>query len=364
MMYVRQIFNKSGSVSIGQGMLSFIRHIVVFCTCLLLPVTVLAADDIMSPDFNDEPTAVPLKKPDWFKLSFLDLREDLQEAKASGKKGILLYFGQDHCPYCKALLEVNFSRVDIARYTQENFDVIALDTRGSRTVTDLEGRQISEKEFSIDENANFTPTLLFFDPTGKEVHRMVGYYQPYTFMAALEYVADKHYLQQPFRDYLSRAESPEHEGKEGLNQRDFFLPPPHNLDRTRFAGQRPLVVFFEQSKCHACDILHNGPLTHQDILSHIANFDVVQLNAWSKEPIITPKGKRMTAGQWAEKLDIFYTPTIVFFDEHGDEIVRIASVVHFNRLNRVLQYVSTKGYLKFRNFADWNAERESREGLK
>ena len=72
----------------------------------------------------------------------------------------------------------------------------------------------------------------------------------------------------------------------------------------------------------------------------------------------------MTAGKWAEKLDIFYTPTIVFFDEHGDEIVRIASVVHFNRLNRVLQYVSTRGYLKFRNFADWNAERESREGLK
>lgn len=364
MMYVRQASSSDRSLFFNRGAVFFVPFLLLFFVCLCPSVIVQAAEDILSPGFNDEPIAVPLKNPDWFKLSFLDLRDDLQEAKDAGKVGIILYFGQDRCPYCKALLDVNFSKTDITRYTQEHFDVIALDVRGSRTVTNLEGRQISEKEFSIDENANFTPTLLFYDLTGKEVHRMVGYYQPYTFMAALEYVADKHYQKQPFRDYLSRAESPSRDGKQGMNQRAFFLPPPHILDRSRFAGQRPLVVFFEQNECHACDILHNGPLTNAEILAHISEFDMVQLNAWSKEPIITPKGKRMTAGQWAEKLDIFYTPTVLFFDEQGNEIVRIASVVHFNRLSRVLQYVSSKGYLKYRNFAEWNAERQSRAGTK
>ena len=39
------------------------------------------------------------EKPDWFKLSFLDIRDDIEEAADSGKR-VLLYFYQDGCPYC------------------------------------------------------------------------------------------------------------------------------------------------------------------------------------------------------------------------------------------------------------------------
>ena len=39
-------------------------------------------------EFDDQPLQEPLGFPDFFKLSFLDLREDLLEAKEAGKAGI------------------------------------------------------------------------------------------------------------------------------------------------------------------------------------------------------------------------------------------------------------------------------------
>ena len=68
----------------------------------MLQLTSLAAfqdEDIA--DFVDSPLEDPLSHPEWFKLSFLDVREDLEEAIESGKKGVIVYFGQKRCPYCK-----------------------------------------------------------------------------------------------------------------------------------------------------------------------------------------------------------------------------------------------------------------------
>jgi len=45
--------------------------------------------------------------PPWFSETFLDLREDVRDAAKAGKR-LLLYFGQDGCPYCKALMQANF----------------------------------------------------------------------------------------------------------------------------------------------------------------------------------------------------------------------------------------------------------------
>ena len=47
------------------------------------------------------------EKPDWFKSSFLDIREDVAEATDANKR-VILYFYQDGCPYCAKLLNDNF----------------------------------------------------------------------------------------------------------------------------------------------------------------------------------------------------------------------------------------------------------------
>jgi len=58
--------------------------------------------------------------PRWFTESFLDLREDVREAAREGRR-LMIYFGQDGCPYCKALMKVNFGDPEIAATTRRHF---------------------------------------------------------------------------------------------------------------------------------------------------------------------------------------------------------------------------------------------------
>jgi thioredoxin-related protein len=127
------------------------------------------------------------------------------------------------------------------------------------------------------------------------------------------------------------------------------------LDRSRIPAQRPLVVFFERQACHACDVLHSEPLRDQRVLDSIRLFDAVQLDLDSEAPVITPKGQRTTARAWGEALEIHWAPSLVFFDERGNEIIRIDSVVALNRLRNVMDFVLTRAYEEFPTFERWRA---------
>jgi len=324
---------------------------------LSAPLAASAAEETDVFEFDDTPLEQPLEYPDWFKLSFLDLRDDLAEAVAAGKQGLIVYFGQAHCAYCKMLLQVNFGKPDIIAYTRRNFDVVPIDIWGPEEVTDLQGRQLSEREFALREGTNFTPSLIFYDAQGRVAFRLRGYYPPYKFRAALEYVVDGYYRQEPFADYLARGDAGTAFEPGDLNEEDFFIPPPQDLDRSRLAGERPLMVFFEQGNCHACDVLHSQPLRDPAIRRRIRGFDNVQLDIRSDTPVVTPAGERTTAKAWARELGLFYTPSLLFFDERGREIIRVDSVVRFYRLRNVFDYITSRGYLSEPNYQRWRVSR-------
>jgi thioredoxin-related protein len=310
-------------------------------------------------EFDDFPLKEPLEHPAWFKKSLLDLPDDLAEAVAAGKKGIIVYFGQARCAYCQKLMEVNFGLSDIVSYTRRNFDVISVDIWGMASVTDIKGRTQIERELALREKTNFTPSLIFYDGEGREALRLRGYYPPYQFRAALEYVADGHYRKEGFPEYLARGEGSFAFEPGELNEEEFFAPAPHNLDRSRVPSDRPLVVFFEQGDCHACDVLHNEPLREPSIRGLFDRFDNVQLDIWSDTPVITPDGRRTTAKKWARELGLFYAPSILFFDERGKEIIRVDSVVRFYRLRNVLNYITARGYLTEPSYQRWRLNEPS-----
>ena len=81
--------------------------------------------------------------------------------------------------------------------------------------------------------------------------------------------------------------------------------------------------------------------------------NAIQLNMWADTPVITPQGRKTTAREWANSLDIFYSPSIVFFDEDGNEIIRVDSVTYFYRLWGVLDYVNKQGYKTSRDYQEW-----------
>jgi len=331
-----------------------VAHLVTAALLFVAAASVRSAEEPAEAfAFDDAPLEQPLEHPEWFKRSFLDLREDLREAVAAGKKGIAVYFGQKRCPYCQMLIRTNLGLADIEQYTRRHFDLIPVDIWGVQEVTDMDGRVLTEREYSVREGTNFTPSLIFYDADGKVALRLRGYYPPYTFRAALEFVADGHYTRESFNAYVARGESrPAFEPHE-LAEEAFFIPPPHNLDRTRMRGQRPLAVFFEQGECHACDVLHAQPLGQPAINQLFYQFDAVQLDMRSDEPVITPDGRRTTARRWAEDLGLFYAPSVLFFDEGGREIIRVDSVVRFFRLRNVLNYVLSKGYLDEPDYQQW-----------
>lgn len=333
-------------------------QLIFLISLIVLPVhsAVAVGEDFDIQDIDDTPRERDIQYPEWFKNSFLDLQEDLSDALSQGKSGIIVYFGQKNCAYCEALMQVNFGKEkDIVEYTRRHFDVVAIDIWGDREVSDLQGELLSEKNYALREQANFTPSLIFYGEDGAELLQLRGYYTPYKMRAALEFVVDGYYKQETLRDYLARADPPSYEGIGEMHPQDFFQHPPYILDRSHRA-QKPLAVFFEQRNCHACDILHTDPLNDDITRLLLQGFEVVQLDMWSETPVLTPDGERLSARDWAQKLGLFYAPSVLFFDEQGKEVFRVSSVVRVYRLRGVLEYVLYKGYLNAPTFQRWREQ--------
>lgn len=302
--------------------------------------------------FPDQPLLEPLELPGWFKLSFLDFRDDLHEANAK-KRGLIIYFGRHDCPYCKAQLEKNWGTPDIVAYTRAHFDVVAIDVLGNRSVTGLDGKEYTEKQFAVINKANFTPTLFFYDNRGQLALKLMGYRPPYQFRAALEYVADHHQHEGTFRSYMARAENAESYGLDTLNEYPEFHKPTFLSKYSQHKHNRPLLIAFERSHCHACDVLHAGPLNNPETKKLLDRIDAVQLDMWRDVPVVTPEGRHTTSKAWADELGLSYAPTLIFYDEHGKEIIRVDSVLGFYRLHGVLRYVISGGYRHYPNYQHW-----------
>ncbi len=305
--------------------------------------------------FDDKQLSDTIEHPEWFKLSLGDLRDDLAEAKESGKQGIIVYFGQQRCAYCKKFFDTSLADVDIQNYLRKHYDVVALDIWNDEDIIDTDGNEYSERELAIHYKTNFTPSLVFYDLSGKPVFRLRGYYPPYKFRAALQYVTEGFYVKETFPEYLERANPGDFFLLAGLNERDFFASPPYDIP-SLLKNKKPTAIFFEQGNCHTCDLLHTDPLSKDTNIHELEKMNVVQLNMWANTPITLPDGSTSTAKNWAKSLGIFYTPSILFFDENGKEIIRVDSVTQFYRLWGVLDYVNRKGYKTAKSYQEWRLQ--------
>ena len=210
-------------------------------------------------------------KPAWFKESFLDIREDVQEAAARGKR-VMLYFYQDGCPYCAKLLHDNFADKSIAATTQQYFDVIAINMWGDREVTGLDGQSTSEKAFARQLKVQFTPTLLFLNENGKLLLRLNGYYAPHRFAAVLQYVGGHNEGRMSFREFAANVETGKASGK--LHDDIATVKSPINLQKLVQSANKPILVLFEQKVCRTCDELHLDIFKREALQQSLQAFDI------------------------------------------------------------------------------------------
>lgn len=333
-------------------------RLMTICGLLMLPLSVTAEEAVLDPGLSNPGYH---DKPDWFKNSFLDIREDIEEARAAGKR-VVLYFYQDGCPYCKKLLETNFSQHAIADKTKTKFDVIAINMWGDREVKDLEGKDVTEKVFASQLRVMFTPTMLFLDEGGKVLLRMNGYFPPHRFMAALDYASDHTQAATSFRDYLQQHAPAMAQGE--LHQDSGYLQEPYKLDKR--TGGRPLAVLFEQRECPACDELHLDILKREDSKALLQQFDVALLDMWGKTGVVTPNGAETTVAEWAKALNVQYAPTIVLFNEQGQEVFRAEAYLKAFHVQSVLDYVASGAYRtqpSFQRYIQVRAEALEAQGI-
>lgn len=285
--------------------------------------------------------AQEIEVPAWFKNSFLDLREDLKEALAADKR-VMIYFGQNGCPYCRKLMEVNFRQKEIVDKTRGHFDAIEINIFGSREVTWTDGRTRSEKEFAALLKVQFTPTLLFLDEKGDIVLRVNGYYLPQRFMAALDYASRRNGNKVSFAEFEKNY--PREPDSGVFHDEPFFRKEPYEFDRRKPAA-RPLAVFFEQRNCPGCDEMHATALKADLTRQLLSRFDVFRLNLSGNEAITAPDGAKTSAAQWARELNVQYAPSVVFFDGRGREVFRVDAYVRTFHLQSALDYVASGAYL-------------------
>ena len=286
--------------------------------------------------------------PAWFKMSFLDLKDDLKEANQHGRQ-LLLFLHLEECPYCARMLNENFREGATREFIERHFDVIGIDIRGSRTVDWFDGQQYSEHALAQKLKVFGTPIIIFIDPEGKTALQLNGFRKPQAFRQALEYVQQKTYRRESLASFVAKQQQTPYR----LRAEPMFR------ELTDFKNYRkPLAVMFEDKDCTDCDEFHDKVLTHPEVLPELSHSTVVRLDAYSDQPITDINGKRTTPKQWAERLKLIYRPGIVLFNE-GKESARVDGMLYHFHFKELLRYVSGRYYKQYDSFSQYNAARRT-----
>lgn len=126
------------------------KRIFMTLAALLLAVPAMAAE------LGDD----GLHKTPWMRDTFKDLREDLDEANAEGKR-LVLFFEQRGCIYCTKMHKEVFPREDVTKMIEDNYFVVQLNLHGDIEVTDFDGETLPEKDMARKWGILFTPTIMF-----------------------------------------------------------------------------------------------------------------------------------------------------------------------------------------------------------
>jgi len=274
--------------------------------------------------------------PGWFKPSFFDFREDVEEARKANKH-VLLFLHLDECPYCARMLEENFVSGDNRAFMQKHFDVIGVNVRGASEVKWFDGKTYTEQSFARQMKTFGTPTLVFLGENGDVVLKLSGYRDPATLRSALEYVQTSNYGKQPFAAYAAARERPA-----VYALRDH----PQFAKVTDFKGyQKPLAILFEDRGCVDCARFHAKTLNHPDVVAEMKKFLFVRLDTGSGATVIDVAGKQVTPAQWAQALGLANRPAFVLYNE-GREIARGDGILYHFHFKERLRYVSGGYYTR------------------
>jgi len=302
--------------------------------------------------------------PEWFKQSFYDLQDDLQDALDNGKHGVAVFFSEKSCSYCKAMVERTFQQPDIAQRLSQNYDVVGLDVFSDLELVDPRGNSHWIKDFAIQEKAQFTPTLIFYGKDGDALLRIVGYQSPAKMRAVLGYLEGGHYKRMALGEYIKRQSETQPTSSQAST-----------IDLRRSGRDaRALLVIFESPDCQKCQQFRSM-LKAPVMKPYLQQMQLAFVSSSQQQSVVTPDGRSLSGKDWADQLELLHRPSMVYFDERGQEALRVDFDILIDSEGRSvetdnaqildnirarLEYMTTKGFESIPQFQRWRATTKQR----
>jgi len=287
--------------------------------------------------------------PSWFKSSFLDIIEDVDDATEK-EKHVLLFIHQEYCPYCAKMITEGFSKSKNTNTIKEEFDVVAINIRGDKEVALTNTESMSEAKTAEYFDVRFTPTIIFLDEYNEVVYKVNGYRGPEAFGEILSFVKGKAYKFMSLEEYTDQEIRVK---RYSLRDHDRFI----TSTDLRALSKNPLMLIVEDEYCELCDDFHKTILSNKRIDRLMGSFNVVRLDAESNDKLIDPSGKVTTVNKFIKELGLTYRPGVVLFDGYK-EIARIDGLLYEYHFGEILRYVGEKFYIKYPgNFKNYLALR-------
>lgn len=138
----------------------------------------------------------------FFDAKLGDFKSELATAKKEGKKGVLLMFEQDDCPWCYRMKQTILNQSEVQDYYHKHFLIFPVDLKGNISMVDFKGKETTEKAYSVEQRIYGTPVFDFFDLDGNRMVRFPGVAKDVDeFLLLGKYVVEGAYKDMPFAKY-------------------------------------------------------------------------------------------------------------------------------------------------------------------
>jgi thioredoxin-related protein len=138
----------------------------------------------------------------FFDAKMGDFKAELANAKKDGKKGVLIMFELDDCPFCFRMKQTILNQSEVQDYYHKHFLIYPVDLKGDVAMVDFKGKATTEKAFGLEQRIYGTPVFDFFDLEGNRIVRFPGAAKDVNeFLTLGRYVVEGAYATMPFAKY-------------------------------------------------------------------------------------------------------------------------------------------------------------------
>lgn len=135
------------------------------------------------------------------------------------------------------------------------------------------------------------------------------------------------------------------------------------LADARAEGRQGLMLFFEQEGCPGCRHMKQNVLNRKDVQEYYGKYFVsFAIDIHGAVPLRDFAGRESTEKAYAQSVKVRATPTFVFHDLAGREIVRIVGPLQTPEEFLLLGQFVTSGAYKTRTFAQYKLEKPTPKG--